>query len=337
MQLPAYVRSAIDRRLEGVSRKDLSCRATEISRTYRQGERSGGVITTHADALAYAVARMPATYAAAASALAEAARLGPRKSPLSLLDFGSGPGTASFAALEVWPTIDRVTMLEPLAEFRALAREIGRESGNPALGRSVILPQSATSSGSERADIVVSSYVLIELSPAETIKCVGLLYGLASDTLVLIEPGTPAGFSRIRAARDEFVALGCRILAPCPHSGACPMQGDQWCHFSVRLSRTRDHKVVKAAETPFEDERFSYLVVSKTSSPENHQDLPRIIGSPRISKGGILLPLCTTSGLEQRCVERHRKPQYKAARRLRWGDVLRDNMSDPHIQHRVPR
>ncbi len=61
--LPAELKAALDARLQGLSRNEAAERATRISENYRDGGNSG-TIRNAADALAYALARMPATYAA---------------------------------------------------------------------------------------------------------------------------------------------------------------------------------------------------------------------------------------------------------------------------------
>ena len=66
--LPAALRAALEARLQGVSRNEAAARAAAISKTYRDGGGSTA-ITGETDALAYALARMPATYAAVGAAL----------------------------------------------------------------------------------------------------------------------------------------------------------------------------------------------------------------------------------------------------------------------------
>src|ERR1043166_5436107 len=66
--LPAALKGALDAKLEGLSRSDVAARAAAISKTYREGGGSGA-IKSATDALAYALARMPATYAAVAACL----------------------------------------------------------------------------------------------------------------------------------------------------------------------------------------------------------------------------------------------------------------------------
>src|SRR5580704_11846759 len=58
----------IDALLQGVSRKDLGRRVEKMSAGYRAGQ-SSAQVASRDDALAYLVARAPATYAAAAQVL----------------------------------------------------------------------------------------------------------------------------------------------------------------------------------------------------------------------------------------------------------------------------
>jgi len=58
--LPIELKAALDARLVGLSRRDAAGRAARISESYRGGGNSG-TVRSHADALAYALARMPAT------------------------------------------------------------------------------------------------------------------------------------------------------------------------------------------------------------------------------------------------------------------------------------
>src|SRR4051812_20463350 len=102
MSLPIPQAQRLNALLEGVSRKDLASRALRQSQAYRTGGTS--VTIAHAmDALAYALARAPATYAAARAVLGRVKEAAPGFAPASHLDVGAGPGTASWAAAELWP------------------------------------------------------------------------------------------------------------------------------------------------------------------------------------------------------------------------------------------
>ena len=66
------------------------------------------------------------------------------------------------------------------------------------------------------------------------------------------------------------------------------MTGDDWCHFSLRLARSRDHMIAKERSVPFEDERYAYVVVTR----EKVATGARIIKPPLETKPGLTLPLC---------------------------------------------
>ncbi|MGE5511387.1 MAG: small ribosomal subunit Rsm22 family protein [Bacteroidota bacterium] len=325
MELPQQIKAGLEAQLYGVSRRELARRAAQLSTSYRAASASQAVIATPQDALAYAVARMPATYAATATALAEMSERTPDFYPKSVLDLGGGPGTASFAALELWPSIERITIVERNAQFRGLAKAILDTSGNPALASALLLSDDLTAPRQDwpAADLVIASYVGVELPEPAARALARIALAKSRRVVVLIEPGTPAGFARIHMARDELLKLEAVPVAPCPHARACPIVAPDWCHFSVRLARSRDHRLAKGADAPFEDEKFSYLAVQRGS------ELPgagaRIVAQPHASKIGIEFRLCTPSGLVECSISRRDKALWKAARRLGWGDLLPDN------------
>ncbi len=139
------------------------------------------------------------------------------------------------------------------------------------------------------------------------------------DTLLVVEPGTPAGYARIIALRGQLIAAGAHVAAPCPHDGPCPLAAPDWCHFTQRLQRSRAHKQVKGAEVPFEDEKFAYVAL--TRAPVTAQ-FSRVLAQPSLSKVEVTAKLCTPNGLEIARVPRRDKAAYAGARRWRWGDAV---------------
>jgi ribosomal protein RSM22 (predicted rRNA methylase) len=320
--LPSPLRAALDRALEGVPRKGLAERAARTSEAYRAGRPSAGVIREAEDVLAYALTRLPATYAACAAVFAEAARIAPGFAPRSLLDAGAGTGAASWAASEVWPGLASVAWLDASPPFLALAAQLAAD-GPSALRTAETRRGDLTAAGPwPKADVVVASYALAEIPADKQDSTLAELWASCEGVLALVEPGTPAGYGRILAARAALIAAGATVLAPCPHEGACPLVGEDWCHFSVRLPRSRDHRLAKGADVPFEDERFSYLIAARpgiATAPRR----PRLLAPPRVGKPGIALKLCGPDGqVEPRLVAKRDKPAYALARRLGWGDTV---------------
>src|SRR5712675_434279 len=125
--LPAELKAALDAKLRGRSRNDAAERAALISKTYRDGGGSGA-IRSEADALAYALARMPATYAAVTASLNALREVRPDFAPKNLLDIGAGPGTATWAAAEAFSSLKAFTLVDANSALRALALDLGRGS-----------------------------------------------------------------------------------------------------------------------------------------------------------------------------------------------------------------
>jgi ribosomal protein RSM22 (predicted rRNA methylase) len=296
--------------LEGVSRKTLSERAARLSAAYRGGGTSVRV-ADRLDGLAYLVARAPATYAAIRAALGRAQAAAPGFQPLSLLDIGAGPGTAAWAARDLWPAMDAMTLVEPNPVFRELAARLLPEARIVAGSLSGGLPQ---------ADLVTAGYVLAELAEADAARAARELWAVTGGLLVLVEPGTPSGFARIRAARAALIEAGGHVAAPCTHDAACPKTGGDWCHFFQRLPRSRDHLIAKSARVPFEDEAYAYLAVSRLPPP--HRAGARIVGPVAETKAGLAFPLCDGSGLRTQFVARRDKEMVRAVRRKNWGDAF---------------
>ena len=314
--LPAALVAARDRLLEGVSRRDLRQQAAELSLRYRT------VAGSHARAeevLSYTVTRMPATYAAVSAVLDELNRRVPTFAPTSLLDLGSGPGTAAWAAVTTFETLACVTMVEEELAFRALAARL--VDGHALLERATI-SQANLERQPELAgqyNLVTAAFMLAEISAQRLAAVIEGAWKATSDVLVLVEPGTPAGFARLRSAREQIIASGGHVIAPCPHQSACPMAGNDWCHFAVRLPRDREHRQVKGVDVPFEDEKYAYLVLARKPATAL---LGRVLRPPRVDKVAAAATICGKGQIEERRVLSRHRDEYRVARNWRWGDAI---------------
>jgi ribosomal protein RSM22 (predicted rRNA methylase) len=316
--LPAELKSALDAKLQGLSRNDAAGRAAVISQTYRGGGGSGA-IRTEADALAYALARMPATYAAVTASLNALGEIRPDFAPKNLLDVGAGPGTASWAAAEAFSSLQDFTLLDANRALRALALDLG--GGSTRLRAMTYQHGEARAelARAEAADLVVASYMIGEISDAERKALGELMWAKTRDTLLIVEPGTPAGYARILALRAQLIASGAHVAAPCPHNDKCPLAAPDWCHFTQRLPRSRAHQQIKGAELPFEDERFAYVALTRAPAARRPA---RVLAQPVVTKVEVSAKLCTSDGLAITKVPRRAKADYAAARRWRWGDAV---------------
>ncbi|MEV0387355.1 small ribosomal subunit Rsm22 family protein [Nonomuraea sp. NPDC050643] len=315
--LPDDLRSALDQALARFSPQELADSVAQLTERYRTGVSQGGNhLRSRADIAAYAAYRMPATYAAGTTAMRHAAALTPGFEPRSHLDAGGGTGAAIWAASRIWPSIEKVTVIEHDQHIIDLGRRLAR--GSAAL-RGATWRQASVGAALDRppADLVTMSYALGELPEPERPQVVRWLAGDAA-MVVIIEPGTPAGYATITQAR-EVLTRTMSIVAPCPHDGACPIrQGRDWCHFSVRLPRTALHRRIKAGTLSFEDEKFAYVAATATPWP---RPAARVLRHPHKRKGVVSMRLCTeTDGLRDEIVSKRQGDLYRLARDVEWGD-----------------
>jgi ribosomal protein RSM22 (predicted rRNA methylase) len=169
--------------------------------------------------------------------------------------------------------------------------------------------------------MVTLSYVLDELAPEALAPLIDRLWALTKGTLLIVEPGTPAGWSRILAARGRLAAAGAHLLAPCPHAGPCPLSPPDWCHFARRVARSRLHRLAKGGDVPWEDEKYIFIAAARQPGA-----LPaaRVLAPPRAGKGVVKLKLCDREGkVAERTVTKREGEAYRIARRLDWGDAAR--------------
>ena len=295
-------------------RGDVLCAARELSEAYRRG--SGTRLSGSTQALAYSIARMPATYAAIRRVLGEVA---PRLSPArSLLDLGGGPGTAMWAAAECFPLLERITTVERDPAMVELGRSLAMESGHAVVRQAVWRVEDLGRTDPGEHDLVVLGYVLAELSAAQATSLLRRIWP-AAQTLVVVEPGTPAGFERVLAARSFLLESGAGLVAPCPHQLQCPMAAAaDWCHFAQRVERTSLHRLAKGGSLGHEDEKFSYVAAIRGQVVLPHA---RIVRHPMKHPGHVQLTLCTEGRLQRETVAKSQKDRYRAARKAEWGDA----------------
>jgi ribosomal protein RSM22 (predicted rRNA methylase) len=317
--LPAAVREVLAERLEGRARGGLAAAHTAISASYRQGRNSAEKLRTDADALAYAAARMPATFAAADHALDALATAAPDLSPVSLLDAGCGPGTAAMAAVGVFPGLRDLTLIDRNEPLLQLARALV-PAASPTQRISVEKADLDPVPPLRKADLVVAAYVLAELPQATADRLAAALWEAAGQALVIAEPGTPDGFARLRRIREALIGAGAHVAAPCTHHAACPMSGQAWCRVPVRVQRSRDHRALKGAALGYEDESLAYLALTREqpSARTSH----RIIGQTRRTKADIRLPACGSEGLADISAPSRNRETYKRFSKLGWGDAV---------------
>lgn len=214
------LRAALAGLLDGLPPKQAAQAVERLITNYRGATPTDApVLRDRADVAAYAAYRMPATFEAVRAALAAFAARVPDWSPATHVDIGGGTGAATWAAAATWEG-HRSTVLDWAQPALDLGRELAAKTLPDTEWRRQIIGEGLSVPAG--TDLVTVSYVLGELRP-EARRAVVAAAAEAATVVVLIEPGTPDGYLRIREARTQLTEAGLRIVAPCPHSGTCPI------------------------------------------------------------------------------------------------------------------
>lgn len=319
MELPAPLRSAVDQMLSGEPLEKLAKASAILSDRYRREVRDGRFhIDDALAAKAYLATRLPATFAAVRAALAMVEDAAPDFQPETLIDLGCGPGTALWAAADTWSSLASAEMVEASGAIRSVGEKLaasGRVKSHWQAG-----DVTAKIPALDAADLVTLAYVLDELPPATIGTVTEKLWCLTKGMLVVIEPGTPAGWQRILAVRDRLRSLGAHLVAPCMHAENCPIVAPDWCHFSRRVARSRVHRLAKGAEVPWEDEKYVFIAASREPVTISGD---RVLSPPRVNGGVGRVKLCRTDGTAAELTLSKRDGEaFKEIRRAGWGDRL---------------
>ena len=326
MELPNYLKNASEKLIEGMNINAMSQSARELSRRYMEESGQGkSLLNRDEEAAVYSLMRMPATFSAVSFALEKVCEMSDFV-PRSLLDAGAGTGGASFAANEFF-ALDSITCLEREPAMENIGKKLFSFGEDKAIRearyiRADLVEEATKANDNSKkyvSDLVISSYVLNEMSMEDRMKVVKWLWDNTEKMLVIIEPGTPVGFANIRRIRDFLMEQGAYVCAPCPHMENCPVTGDDWCHFTVRVQRGKIHKMLKNADVPYEDEKFSYIAFSR--EPLKMDKCGRIMRHPITLKGRMELSLCTSDGIYTKTVTKNDNEAYKCAKKADCGDI----------------
>jgi ribosomal protein RSM22 (predicted rRNA methylase) len=314
--LPQNLSQAIEEEVSKIDFSIFSKASSELSLSYRNNDKL--FITSNEQRLAYIGVRLPATYSVIVAVFLELSQCMPELTLESLLDLGAGPGTVMWAVNNIFE-INQITLIEQDKEMIVLGKRLVEKGENPLLSKANWLNLNLmTQSELPIHDCLIASYALGEMDLASQKKLLLQMWQATKKVMILIEPGTVKGFKNILAARNELIKLGANLIAPCPHKNSCPIAENDWCHFSQRVERSSYHRRAKKGLLSYEDEKFSYLIVSKDLLTQTH---PRIIRHPLKRPGHIGLELCTSKGIEKTIVSQKNKAAFKLARKASWGEI----------------
>ncbi|CAK4645372.1 hypothetical protein LEN26_005058 [Aphanomyces euteiches] len=287
--------------------------------------------------------------------------------PKSMLDFGAGPGTASWVAKEFYDkSLNEYRLVEP-SQSMVDAAQVTMEGFRGLSFRKSLSEMKREIAKGKQYDLIVVSFVLSEITnDFERIAIVSTLWSLLADKgrLVFVDRGNSWGSLQVRSARqfildslttnaDDLAASddvspriqGGRILGPCPHHRECPMKEGEWCHFAQRSPKVVQPRLPTTQRwAGYGSMKFSYLVLEKSKEFDSEESeapstLARLTRGPILSTRHVTLDLCLPKGeLERRIVTKGRavREVYRAARKAHWGSQWpadKDTYELPKVEH----
>ncbi|XP_059036979.1 methyltransferase-like protein 17, mitochondrial isoform X2 [Mustela lutreola] len=255
--------------------------------------------------LVYMAARLDGGFAAVSRAFHEIQARVPEFQPQTLMDFGSGTGSVTWAAHSAWgQSLREYLCVDSSAAMLVLAEKLlkgGSESGEPYVP-GVFFRQFLPVSPKVQFDVVVSAFSLSELpSKADRTELVQTLWRKTSHFLVLVENGTKAGHCLLMDARDL-------VLKGKEKSPLDPRPG-----FVFAPNKKKQ-----------KEEKFSMVILAR-GSPEEANRWPRITQPVLKRPRHVHCHLCCPDGHMQHAVitaRQHGRDLYRCARVSSWGDLL---------------
>ncbi|XP_069094212.1 ribosome assembly protein METTL17, mitochondrial [Pleurodeles waltl] len=284
----------------------------------------------------YLAARFAGVHAAVSRAFHEIRKRVPEFSPQTLLDFGSGTGSVTWAAHAAWGRsireymcVDSSAEMNELSELLLRGGSLSHDARMPGVYFRQFLPVSPKVG----YDLVVSAYSLNELpSQQDRTQMIQTLWRKTDGFLVLIENGTKEGHQMLMEARDAILKLdeeqenkvnrGGHIFAPCPHSLPCPLLAKT--HI-VPCNFIQAYQPLPFSWNPNTMwEKFSFLIMRRGPG-EDVEQWPRITQPILRRPRHVHCRICCPDGMLQHMVvtaHRHGRDLYRCARNSEWGDRL---------------
>ncbi|EPQ01630.1 Methyltransferase-like protein 17, mitochondrial [Myotis brandtii] len=251
--------------------------------------------------LVYMAARLDGGFAAVSRAFHEIQTQLPEFQPKTLMDFGSGTGSVTWAAHSIWG--------QSLREYMCV------DSSAAMLD----LAEKLLKGGSENGKLYIPGVFFRQFLP------------VSPKASILVENGTKAGHCLLMEARDlvlkgkEKSPLDPRpgfVFAPCPHELPCPQltaSKPLACSFSQAY-----HPIPFSWSKKPKEEKFSMVILAR-GSPEEANRWPRITQPVLKRPRHVHCHLCCPDGHMQHAVltaRRHGRDLYRCARVSSWGDLL---------------
>lgn len=240
-----------------------------------------------------------------------------------ILDFGCGPGTATFAVATAGLPALEFTAFDRSAAMIETFRKIKSATRWQAQVHTLHDEHAALS---QKYDLALCGNVLCEVKPSARL---GLLHKICQSltphgVLAILEPALQETSDALVRLRDAFIerCTDFAIVFPCTHHSPCPLaqstKGPAWCHATLSWEVPQ---LVKQLDklTGFGKHRLKYsaLILQGGAKPSGGS---RVITEPSKTKRGLECMVCSENGYERLIV-----PKKLAPRKLTSFDHLPDS------------
>ncbi len=315
--------SALIRSIQDRSERYTTDRARLAAPTDRAGDLAArAVFFTIADAMKVAVPFRELVYRDAL----------PAARPLRVIDLGAGCGAMSLGLLASTAIPLAITAIDRDAAALGIAATSVRDLANRRKTATTIVTRidEATSARLADADLIVMGTLLNELSEGARLAIVERALGsIAPDgAVIVIEPALRETSRSLHTVRDQLIARGAHVFAPCTRQVApCPALADptDWCHEDrpVKLP-PRTAELARLTHLRDGGLKFSYLVVRRV--PRTLADEPdawRVVKEPWAQKGKVEVLGCSNVGrVPIRLMRRNRTDANRDLERAERGEVI---------------
>jgi ribosomal protein RSM22 (predicted rRNA methylase) len=282
------------------------------------------------DALGYLALRASSTYSQIYGALQSVRELNPNWKPESILDLGSGPGTAIWAAEELFPSLNNAIAVERDKNFINSGQEIAQSLNNIKVEWQQTDLSKSLPKLYESFDLIIIANVLNEMDKDGLEKTVNFVKNHCNGIIIIIEPGTPYGYEVITAAENKLHNPQLTLIAPyikntfIDSSDVNFIQRIKRPDFQKRVRQTQRKKELDKTKllppSDWEESKYYYIAYSKFKS--ELFPTKRLLDKPKQYKPFMEIKVLTKDGIKTEQILKRDKLNYRLAKKAKWGDVL---------------
>ena len=311
MILPQWLQDKVNGLYQALDKKTLVETRENLTNRYKnQTGQNKSLIESKTDSMLYAISRMPATFSVVYTLVRDLANQGAICDVSSVLDIGSGTGAGYFALKE----LDESLEIDLVERDRNMV-EIFKTLTDGAVD--VNVADASTYVAEKPADLVMTSYVLSEMTEDVRNRTFDNLAKSSNKYVLVIDTGTPKTYADMMKLKDYARKIGWNVVAPCM-AEKCPLK-DDYCQFYARVERSSLHKLAKGGSLSYEDEKYFYLLFSKEVV---NGEGARVIRRPMIKENNISLVLCSKEGVESKMFTKKNKELFKKAKKAKINEII---------------